>query len=142
MTDSAGPDGRASVGGSCLCGAVRLRASLPSKWVAHCHCSRCRRAHGAAFVTWIGFEADRVQVDDPDGALRWFVAETGAGRAFCSHCGSPMFFRSEQWPGELHVARALLTDEPDRQPQAHVFYDTHVPWVTLGDDLPRAAGAG
>lgn len=37
--------------GSCLCGAVRFRASLPCKWVAHCHCTCCRRAHGAPLVT-------------------------------------------------------------------------------------------
>ena len=25
----------------------------------------------------------------------------------------------------------------DREPQAHVFYDTHVPWVALHDALPK-----
>ena len=38
--------------GKCLCGAVRFRMRFPSKWVAHCHCTMCRRAHGAAFVTF------------------------------------------------------------------------------------------
>ena len=42
--------------GACLCRAVGFVATLPSRWVAHCHCSRCRRAHGAAFVTFVGLE--------------------------------------------------------------------------------------
>ena len=56
--------------GSCLCGEVGFVAALPSKWVAHCHCSRCRRAHGAPFVTWAGFSADAVTVEDERSNLR------------------------------------------------------------------------
>jgi hypothetical protein len=50
------------VPGRCLCGAVRFEVELPSTWCAHCHCSMCRRAHGAGFVTWVGFERSRVRV--------------------------------------------------------------------------------
>ena len=47
------------VQGGCYCGDVRFEADLPPKFVAHCHCHNCRRAHGAAFVTWIGFPAEQ-----------------------------------------------------------------------------------
>ena len=40
-----------STHGGCLCGDVRFTVDWPSKWIAHCHCSMCRRAHGAAYVT-------------------------------------------------------------------------------------------
>lgn len=132
----------ATSSGSCLCGAVKFTAALPSKWVAHCHCTRCQRAHGAAFVTWAGFEADAVQLDDPDTTLRWHTAPEGGSRGFCGRCGSPMFFRSERWPGELHIARALFLEPLDRAPQAHVFHDTHVDWVETADDLPRKGAPG
>lgn len=123
--------------GACLCGGVSFTASLPSKWVAHCHCTRCQRAHGAAFVTFVGMEEQRVELHDPDQLLRWHVAQEGGSRGFCSRCGSTMFFKAAAWPGELHIARALFTDPVDREPQSHAYYDTHVSWVTLGDDLPR-----
>lgn len=126
--------------GSCLCGAVRFVARLPSKWVAHCHCTRCQRAHGAPFVTWAGFEQLQVEVMDAGALLRWYDAPEGGSRGFCSRCGSPMFFRSERWAGELHIARALFTENIDREPQAHVFYDSHAPWVNVVDDLPRKEG--
>ena len=123
--------------GSCLCGAVGFVATLPSKWVAHCHCGRCRRAHGAPFVTWAGFAAVAVSIEDERSSLRWHPGVEGGMRGFCAQCGSPMFFKSERWPGELHIARALFVDPIDRAPQAHVFYETHVDWVTVGDELPK-----
>jgi hypothetical protein len=123
--------------GSCLCGAVQFTALLPSKWVAHCHCTRCQRAHGAAFVTWAGLRADAVEVIDVESNLRWHIADEGGSRGFCGRCGSPMFFKSKRWPDELHVARALFLEPLDREPQAHVFFETHVPWVAFDDDLPK-----
>jgi hypothetical protein len=128
--------------GACLCGAVRFTATLPSKWVAHCHCTRCQRAHGAAFVTWVGIDASRVEMMDADAVLRWFGAGEGE-RGFCASCGSSMFFRAPAWPGELHVARALFSDPLDRTPQLHAYYDSHVDWAVVADDLPtRSDPAG
>ena len=124
--------------GNCLCGAVRFTAQLPSKWVVHCHCTRCQRAHGAAFVTWVGFETTQVQIDNAQHALRWFNHPTmgNSQRGFCSHCGSPMFFRSERYEGELHIARALFTTELDRIPESHVYYGSRVDWVNVDSHLP------
>ena len=128
-----------AIEGGCLCGDVHFRAELPSKWVAHCHCTLCQRAHGAGFVTWVGMEAARSAIADPDARLRWYTSSPGAERGFCSRCGSMLFFRSERWPGELHIARALVISGMDRTPQAHEFWDTHVEWVQFdtSDGLPR-----
>ena len=122
--------------GQCLCGAVAFTAQLPSLWMAHCHCTRCQRAHGAGFVTWVGLAADRVSINDPSQALRWFSHPGGGDRGFCARCGSSLFFKSGQWPGELHIARALFTGPLDREPQMHGYYDTHVDWISLADELP------
>ena len=127
--------------GSCLCGAVRFAATLPSKWVAHCHCTRCQRAHGAPFVTWAGFASEAVTVQDERSDLRWHAAAAGGTRGFCGRCGSPMFFKSDRWPGELHIARAHFLEPIDRAPQAHVFYETHVDWAAVGDDLPKKSSS-
>jgi hypothetical protein len=123
--------------GACLCRGVEFRVELPSKWVAHCHCTMCRRAHGAAFVTWVGMDDRRVQVEDRDGLLRWYKSSPEAERGFCSRCGSTLFFRSSKWPGELHIVLANFIDDVDRVPQAHVFFDTHVGWFQVADELPK-----
>lgn len=125
--------------GSCLCGDVRFTVAWPSKWVAHCHCTMCQRAHGAAFVTWFGMENERVRIEDAAGSLNWYVSSPGAERGFCKRCGSSLFFRSGRWPGELHIALANLHDEADHAPMVHVFWETHVEWAGIDpkDGLPR-----
>lgn len=125
------------VQGACLCGEVRFSAALPSKWVAHCHCTYCRRAHGAAFVTWAGFPSEAVAIDPAGRQPTWYESSPGARRAFCGRCGSPMLFTSTRWPGEVHIARALIAGALDREPAAHVFYETHVPWLDIHDTLPK-----
>jgi hypothetical protein len=84
-------------------------------------------------------DSEKVRLTASDEALRWFPSPAGGERAFCTRCGSSMFFRSGQWPGELHIARALFTEPIDREPQAHVYYDTHVSWLELSDGLPKKA---
>ncbi|MGG5820518.1 GFA family protein [Falsiroseomonas sp. HW251] len=132
----------ADASGGCLCGAVRFRVGLPSNWVAHCHCSLCRRAHGAAFVTWMSAAVDSLTLQEgSEAALRWHESSPGAARGFCRDCGSPMLFRSEAWPAEIHVAAAALDDGPDRAPQVHAFWDTHVAWASVDGDLPTRTEA-
>ena len=123
------------VKGSCFCGAVRFHFDLPSKWCAHCHCSMCRKIHGAGYVTWVGFEEPRFTLDQGAVELNWFQSSPGASRGFCCKCGSSMFFKAKRWAGELHVALACLDDPIDRKPQAHAFHDSHVDWMPLDDAL-------
>ena len=42
------------VSGSCLCGAVELEIDFPAFWAWHDHSAASRRAHGAAYATYIG----------------------------------------------------------------------------------------
>lgn len=126
--------------GSCLCGAVRFEITPPTKWCAHCHCSLCRRAHGAAFVTWFGVERPHFVMTSGDELVAWYRSTVSARRGFCSRCGSTLFFESDNWPGEIHIVLANMEDPIDRAPAAHVYYDTHVMWVELGDNLRRLGG--
>ena len=44
--------------GRCECGAVRYRVDGPIHDFSHCHCSQCRRLHGAAFATFAGVKLE------------------------------------------------------------------------------------
>jgi len=129
-----------TVDGGCLCGAVEFTATLPSKWCAHCHCSRCRREHGAGYVTWVGFDDQQVKLTQVEGDLCWYESSPGAERGFCRLCGSSLFFRSNRWAGELHIALGCVNDTIDRQPQANVFFDKHVDWMPIDDTLKQVDG--
>ena len=125
----------AQVGGGCFCGAVRFTIDLPSKWCAHCHCSMCRRVHGAGYVTWVGVDSANFHLTGDASRLQWFESSPGARRGFCKTCGSSMLFESSRWSGETHVALASLDQPIDRKPQAHAFYSAHVEWMPADESL-------
>ena len=125
------------VGGSCLCGAVIFQVTLPSLWCAHCHCTQCQRFHGAPVVTWLGVKEEGFQVTVGENCLRWYASSAPARRGFCGECGSSFLFQSEKWPGEMHISLTNIHDAVDREPEAHVHYDTHAGWLSLADELPR-----
>ncbi|MFC1701214.1 GFA family protein [Pseudomonadota bacterium] len=126
--------------GGCFCGSIGFTATLPSKWCAHCHCSMCRKTHGAGYVTWVGFESGQVSITKGKEYLTWFESSAGAQRGFCQKCGSSLFFRSERWAGELHIALGSMDDAIDRQPQANVFFDNHVEWMPIDESLKKVDG--
>jgi len=123
--------------GGCLCGAVRYRAGLPPLWVAHCHCTMCRRAQGAGFVTWVGIADGRFELERAAEWLEHFRSSASATRSFCRRCGSPLLFRSRHWPGETHVTLATLDDSAGLEPRVHSYWRSRAPWSDWsGRDLP------
>ena len=123
--------------GSCLCGEVAFAVGPQIGHVVHCHCTMCQKAHGAAFDTWVCQKDADFAVEQGRDVLRWYQSSPEAQRGSCSRCGSSLFFRSERWPGETHVVIACLNEQERFQPEAHVFYSTHVNWVDCQDDLPK-----
>jgi hypothetical protein len=91
-------------------------------------------------VTWFGVDDDRFRYTAGEGEVGWYSSTPEARRGFCRHCGSTLFFTSDRWSGEVHIALAHMDGPIDRGPTAHVFYDAHVDWVELGDDLDRLGG--
>ena len=122
--------------GSCFCGDVRYRIALPPIWIAHCHCTMCRRAQGAAFVTWVGADETKFALESGDDSLTRFQSSTPATRSFCRRCGTPLFFQSTRWPGEIHVTMASLDSTEGLEPRGLAYWENRVDWVHLGDALP------
>ena len=126
--------------GSCLCGAVTFSIALPPKWVAHCHCSMCRRAHGAPYVTWVGVASTDFTLTDGMPSLSTYRSSVEGIRQFCKNCGSQLFFKSGRWSNEVHIARAAIPGSVDMDAQAHAFFSDKASWVHIHDDLPKKGG--
>ncbi|MFQ5503979.1 MAG: GFA family protein [Planctomycetota bacterium] len=126
------------VRGACYCGQVRFEVELPPHFVSHCH--NCRRAHGAGFVTWAGFEGTQFRILEGEADLERYKTETEATRSFCRICGSTLLFESPRWAGEVHVAVANLVDELDEMPSGHAYADRSPDWCPITDDLTRYGG--
>jgi hypothetical protein len=126
--------------GRCLCKAVTYQVRGEPKWRAHCHCESCRRNVSSAFTTFFGVDYDKFEWTGVKP--KTYVSSPGVRRSFCGTCGSPMAFESERWPGEIHLYAASLEDSSKFTAQGHVHFAEAVPWVELGDKLPRYPHAG
>ncbi|HEY1461264.1 MAG TPA: GFA family protein [Casimicrobiaceae bacterium] len=122
--------------GSCHCGSVQFVARFPSRFCSHCHCESCRRAHSAAFVTWIGFKSDQVDVVVGAEHLARHESSPRTFRSFCAKCGTKVMFESDRWPGERHIPLAAITTAVDRVPANHYCYEEHVAWIPWPETVP------
>ncbi len=130
----------APVHGACLCGAVQFEFTLPTLFCGHCHCSMCRQAHGAGYVTWIGVKVQQFSLTTGPDHLAAFSSSDHGKRSFCDQCGSSLFCESDSHPDVIDIVLANLHDPIDRQPQAHYYFSDRADWTVIGDELPRFGG--
>jgi len=122
--------------GSCLCGRVRYRATEPFLDMLHCHCTDCRKAHGAAFATSIGVPRGQFAIVEGREALASFATPSGTRRAFCRHCGSKITVDNEAWDA-LYVPAGTIDSPLPHRPQLHMYVRSKAPWFDILDDLAR-----
>ncbi len=123
--------------GSCGCGAVRYEVTTPFVEMHHCHCSKCRKSHGAAFATYASTQAAGVHVVQGAEALRDFRSSPAVTRRFCATCGANVFFTATPFPDFVWIAAGTLDGEPGIRPGANAFVASRAEWYTVSDDLPR-----
>jgi len=122
--------------GVCLCGAVEYQFTAPFTMMMHCHCSMCRKHHGAAFATFVAA---------PHSAFRWVRGEDAIGtyrssergaRSHCRQCGSvaPLLMPES---GLAIAPAGNLDADPGIRPQGHMFVDSKAGWYTITDSLPQ-----
>ena len=136
MTAGDGGPEDATYGGSCLCARVRYRATGPFLDMLHCHCSDCRKTHGAAFLTAIGVSRERLTIEADADAVTSYTADSGTRRTFCRACGSKIAVENPSWDAVYVPAATLDTPLPHR-PQLHMFVRSKVAWFDILDGLPQ-----
>ena len=130
----------APVPGSCFCGAVKFEVTLPTLSCAHCHCTMCRRVHGAGYVTWIAVPYTQFRMVSGQEHLAVHHSSDHGRRSFCDVCSSSLFCESTRRPNHIDIVLANLSGKIDRDPQAHYYFSDRADWVKVGDDLPRFGG--
>ncbi len=138
---------------SCLCGNVRWEVSGPLTaegaesgdplallTMSHCHCSRCRKAHGAPFATYLIVpEASFRITAGRDHIVRWRASEKGMARPFCDTCGS-VVPDGTPWNGVVGTPAGSFEEDVGLRPMSHIFVASKAPWAEIHDDLPRFDG--
>lgn len=125
-----------TVRGSCLCSAVAWETDTPLEFMHHCHCGRCRKAHGASYATvamcdvgGFGFLRGREHVAR-------YASSSESQRAFCDRCGSVVPDDRHLWNGKVLLVTGTLDDHPAERPEFHIFTGSKAPWIDIRDDLP------
>jgi hypothetical protein len=118
--------------GSCLCGAVRYEVSGPYQWMTHCHCSMCRKHHGALHGTTVGVDPKNFHWTQGENEIVHYRASAAFERPFCGRCGSVVPDTS----GESVICPAgNLADDLEMKPRAHIFVKSKSPLYEITDQL-------
>lgn len=121
--------------GSCLCGDVRWEYEGAPQFMGACHCSMCRKAHGAAFATAVGIAAEGFRFTQGKDSITDYASSAELVRRFCSRCGSPV---PAQPRGALMILNAgTLDDDPGLRLGANIFAADKAPWHEISESVPR-----
>ncbi len=123
--------------GSCLCGGVRYEITGEFESMSHCHCSMCRKAHGAAFATYAEVESRHLRFTSGHELICEYRSSGEAKRTFCSRCGSNLLFLPEESPNLVWVAAGGLDSDPQLRSSSHIFVESKASWFEISDDVPQ-----
>jgi hypothetical protein len=139
MAQTAKPAGRASA--QCLCGTVRLEIDVPARWAFHDHSAASRRAHGAAYATYVGSWRKRFRIVEGENAITRYEDKAGGTlRSFCARCGTPLFYERARSPHMVNIPRALFSGRTGRQPLYHLAIEELQEWAYAGEPLVPLKG--
>ena len=86
-------------------------------------------------LTYAGFPSQRFEITAGEPAR--YASSAGVTRSFCGRCGTPLSYEAERHPGEIHLTISSLDRPEDFPPAVHVYTEERIPWLELGDHLPR-----
>ena len=132
-------EGKALHRGSCLCGGIRYEVAGELGPVTWCHCSRCRKGNGTAFLTVSSIDAAAFRIVQGADLVSEYETSPGVFRSFCKRCGSPLVGWRNTMPGVLRLRLGTLDTPYDGKPAQHIFTAYKADWFDIHDDAPQFA---
>jgi hypothetical protein len=127
--------------GSCLCGGIQFEVESVVGAFELCHCSRCRKSSGSAFMAAVGVRAAGFRYLSGRELVRRFELPVRAepppySRVFCERCGC-IVPEPDPQSDVFEIAAGLLDDDPGMRPERHIMVECKAPWTVIGDGLPQ-----
>lgn len=116
--------------GRCLCGAVRL-GSPDAREIGACHCGFCRRWGGGPLLAVHCGPQVRIEGGDQ---VTVFASSEWAERAFCSRCGSHLYYRLLA-TGEYFVPAGLFESD-DFELASQIYIDRKPGYYAFANSTP------
>jgi hypothetical protein len=123
--------------GRCLCEGIAYEISGELGPIFNCHCSKCRRWHGAAFRTRATIQAKQFRWLKGEQLLSRFHSSEHVVKHFCSVCGSNLISTYDNEPEKIGVPLGGLDQAPSNRPEGHIFVDSKSAWFEVTDNLPQ-----
>ena len=125
-----------AITGSCQCGCLQYEVEGSLGPVANCHCSFCRRVHGAAFTTVALVSGLAVSWLSSSEEPSRFRTPLGNVRHFCGSCATPLWNCT---PDRALAAIVVgsLAEEHQPLPWMHVNVESKARWFTIHGELPQ-----
>ncbi|MGB3806607.1 MAG: GFA family protein [Erythrobacter sp.] len=121
--------------GRCLCGAVTITLTGAERQIDVCHCSMCAQWGGAMYA---GLESAGFDIAGED-AVATYDSSDWAQRAFCSKCGSNLWYLFK--PTGNRTFLAGLFDLPEGfSIKQQIFVDEKPDWYDLAQSSPMKTG--
>ena len=121
--------------GHCECGRIQFEIDGQIRDFSHCHCSQCRRMHGAAYASFVGVSRDDVHFQFGESDLTTYRSSTTGQRTFCSTCGSNIYVALDTEPDVLYVAMGVIDGNPSLPSAHHIYVGSKAPWHEIDDGL-------
>jgi hypothetical protein len=99
----------------------------------------CQKAFGNVFAVFGSLPTTALSFTR--GRPQLYQSTSYAERGFCGTCGTPLTFRylRSEW---IAISIGSLDRPDDVQPEMHWGIESHVPWLTMCDGLPRKSIEG
>jgi hypothetical protein len=123
--------------GRCLCEGIAYEITGELGPIFHCHCSKCRRWHGAAFRSRATIKASQFRWTQGEALVARYQASEQVVKHFCSVCGANLISTYSNLPDKIGVPLGGLEQAPTNAPEGHIFVNSKSPWFEITDDLPQ-----
>ena len=123
--------------GHCECGKIRFEADGPIEDFSHCHCSQCRRMHGAAYATFAGVARSGFRFLSGDSDVTTYSSSATHERIFCSTCGSNILVALVEEPEAIYLCMGAIDGDPPRPAGYHIYVGSKAAWHEINDDLKQ-----
>ena len=120
--------------GSCLCGGIKYQIHNQLGPIIYCHCQRCRKSSGSAFVTSTEISRSDFEVIEGQDLIKRYPNPGSVDRFFCAHCGSQLYSQRETTPLIMRVRLGTLDDRISEKVGAHIFVGSKAEWHEILDD--------
>ncbi len=127
----------ANLTGKCLYGKICYEYHGATGNLVHCHCSKCRKWHGAAFRSRMVVKKDGYKITQGQEYIEQYQASLNVIKTFCRNCGSNLVTIYPRRENLLGLPIAGCEGKLDQYQEFHIYTGSKASWWQIRDNHPQ-----